>query len=117
MSKVYTGAGAPSFVPSESGEFYRDTTNDIMYISQGRSSSDDWRQVPVSAPPVADAITDGVTAVAPSENAVFDALALKRANAFTPGTAGNWSGSPATVQAAIDRIAAAVAVSIGNPIP
>lgn len=37
--------------------------------------------------------------------------------AFAPGAGGNWAGAPATLQAAIDRIAAAVAGIIGGGIP
>lgn len=57
---------------------------------------------------VADEILDGVDDVAPSENAVFDALALKQDEAFTPGVGGDWDGPPATIQAALDELAARV---------
>lgn len=36
---------------------------------------------------------------------------------YTPATPADWSGSPTTVQEALDRIAAALAVEIGTPIP
>ena len=40
-----------------------------------------------------------------------------RPTAYVPGTAGNWAGSPATIQAAIDRLAAAVEGLLAVPIP
>lgn len=40
-----------------------------------------------------------------------------RTSAYTPGTAGDWATSPTTIQAAIDRIAAAVAGLLTTPIP
>jgi hypothetical protein len=50
--------------------------------------------------------------------AYADAIAaLKRDTAFTPGAAGDWDGVPATVQAAIDRLAAAVSGLLVLPIP
>ncbi len=36
---------------------------------------------------------------------------------YTPGAAGNWSGSPTDVWAALDRIAAVVSLSGASPIP
>jgi hypothetical protein len=36
---------------------------------------------------------------------------------YTPGNSSNWSGSPTTIQAALDRLAAAVAGLLGSPIP
>jgi hypothetical protein len=43
--------------------------------------------------------------------------ALKVNAAFVPGTSGDWDGDPATVQTAIDRLAAAVEGLLGAPIP
>jgi hypothetical protein len=43
--------------------------------------------------------------------------ALKVDAAFTPGTPADWAGSPATIQAAIDRLAACVADLNAAPVP
>ena len=54
-------------------------------------------------------IDNGDTTHAPSGDAVYDALALKRDTAFTPTTGGDWSPAPTTIQEALDQLAARVA--------
>jgi len=55
-----------------------------------------------------------VTGVLPAANqAAQDASVVT----YTPATPADWSGSPATVQAAIDRMAAVVSASGSSPIP
>lgn len=59
---------------------------------------------------IAQTITNGVTTSAPSQDVVFDALALKVPTAFVAGDATKWTGavSPATVQLALDQLASRV---------
>ena len=65
---------------------------------------------------VADAIVDMVTDVAPSQNAVFDALVLKQNAAFSPSTPTDWAGSPpTTIEEALNRIAAALTGLTASP--
>ncbi len=54
---------------------------------------------------IAATIVNGDTTHAPSGDAVFDALALKRDSAFTPTTAGDWPVQPTTIQEALDKLA------------
>jgi len=65
---------------------------------------------------VADAINDGVTTVAPSQNAVFDALATK-ADLASPALTGNPTAPTQTVGDNSTRIAttAFVQASSGGP--
>lgn len=42
---VSYGDGAPTSTPAGVGDIYIDTTNDIVYIATGTSSSTDWKQV------------------------------------------------------------------------
>lgn len=40
-----SGAGAPASTPSNVGDFYIDTTNLVLYVAMGTSSSADWKGV------------------------------------------------------------------------
>lgn len=46
-----------------------------------------------------------------------DAATKNSSEAYTPANSGDWAGDPTTVKQALDRLAAAVAAFIGNPIP
>jgi hypothetical protein len=68
--------------------------------------------------PAAPTATPGTNTTQIATTAYADAIAALKVNAaFTPGDAGDWDGSPATVQAAIDRLAATVATLFAAPIP
>jgi len=41
--QVTTGAGAPGSTPTQEGDIYVDTTNDVSYIAAGTASSADWK--------------------------------------------------------------------------
>lgn len=43
VNLMSTGAGAPASTPSAVGLFYVDTTNKVLYVSMGTSSSADWK--------------------------------------------------------------------------
>lgn len=117
--KIFTGDGVPTITPECIGDHYHDTTNDIWYIADGIIDSNEWKQlVEVGSPLLDDAIVDGVDGRAPSQNAVFDALALKQDAAYTPADGANWTDpDPTTIQEAIDRIADAVAGLLAGSIP
>lgn len=40
---VSTGSGAPSIAPTHDSEHYIDTTNDLVYVAEGTSSSADFK--------------------------------------------------------------------------
>ena len=43
--KFTTGSGAPTSVPTEVGEIYKDTDANIKYIANGIASSGDWEEL------------------------------------------------------------------------
>lgn len=46
-----------------------------------------------------------------------DAANKQYVDTYSPSTSGDWSGDPATVHEALDRLAAAVAGLLGGPVP
>lgn len=75
---IFTGITPPAFTPSKVGQHFIDTAAGVSYISTGTSSSADWK----TSAEVEDVIVDGEVSKAPSQNAVFDALALKPSTAY-----------------------------------
>lgn len=72
-------------------DYFSKTNDDTDDITEGAENLF-FTQLRARTAAVADSITDGITDVAPSQNVVFDALALKE-DAITPGTiAQYWRG-------------------------
>lgn len=70
---IFRNAANPSAAPTETGHHWINTTTGAMFISTGIATVADWQQIPGFS----DAIVDGELVKAPTQNAVFDALALK----------------------------------------
>lgn len=64
---VSSGSGAPASTPSNVGDIYVDTTDDIIYIASGTASSADWEE---------QVVVDG-TSLADGEILVWDATNSK----------------------------------------
>jgi len=85
-------ANNQGLVYETSTDLWKNKTIDKSFVGLGNVDNTSDANKPVSSAQttainakVADAITDGVTTIAPSQNAVFDALALKQnALAYTP---------------------------------
>lgn len=65
--QITTGSGAPGSTPSQEGDIYIDTTNDVGYIAVGTASSADWSQIGSGA-----GITDVVSDTTPQLGGQLD---------------------------------------------
>jgi hypothetical protein len=43
LPQIFTGTAAPATTPTKKGDMFIDSTNHKVYISDGTSSSTDWR--------------------------------------------------------------------------
>jgi len=84
MAKYSTGSAAPTSIPTEVGEIYKDTSSGIVYQANGIIGAGDWEIIedPTGALAAAAALIsdtaydatswNAVTGIAPSKNAVRD---------------------------------------------
>ena len=85
-AETSSGAGAPSATPTQLGEVYIDTTNDVVYTATGLASSADWNKLITIDDVTIAASSDSATTVIDLTNVLGTYYDMGSANAATTYT-------------------------------